>query len=227
MQVTDVDVAKAIIAHEAVDCFIGQEENTTEQPKNPVSCIGGNFWGLTGETWPVAENRTPLFPWLQIVCTDIQNLYRPFFKKQAVSFFLNPEIDGFEAVSRNDHRSFVVREYAVGSTLVPLPRPKSLTAHPFHRINWQSVKDYPSVSKYHGLFEGGVYKSICQIEQFEYENRYGIKIRGWPTPVQTFQCYPGEWDLQIDMTSNYSYADSGIAYLRKNGKHWYVQFECC
>jgi len=227
MQVTEIEVAKAIIAHEAVDCFIGKWEKAAKQPKAPTSCIGGAFWGLKGESWPVAEDGTPLFPWLQIVCSEMKGLYGAFFKKQAVSFFLKPDFDGYEEVSKTDQCVFVVREYGPKDKLVPLPRPKSLTGHRFRKISWKKTKDYPNLSKYYELFDDQVYDALCQLKRFKYANRSGIKIGGWPTPIQTDQRYPGEWDLQIDITSNYMYADSGIAYLSKSKDYWYVLFETC
>ena len=45
--------------------------------------------------------------------------------------------------------------------------------------------------------------------------------------MQSDQEYPGAYDLQIDMTENYMYGDSGIAYLCSRGDQWSVMFECC
>jgi hypothetical protein len=41
MKISDVNVAKAVIAHEAVDCFLAKEESASKQPTNLVSCTGG------------------------------------------------------------------------------------------------------------------------------------------------------------------------------------------
>lgn len=32
MKITDVEIAKAVIAHEAIDCFLGKQEQATQQP---------------------------------------------------------------------------------------------------------------------------------------------------------------------------------------------------
>lgn len=89
------------------------------------------------------------------------------------------------------------------------------------------MQDYPSISKYNRLFDEAVYDSLCAIKNFKYDNLSGIKIGGWPTPVQRNQDYPGSSDLQIDMTENFMYGDSGIGYISRKGSEWYVIFECC
>src|SRR5205085_7052251 len=103
----------------------------------------------------------------------------------------------------------------------PLRRPAGLKRHEFHRVTWQKTPDYPSISKYYGLFEDSVYSALRDDGRFKYENRSGIKIGGWPTPVQSAQRYPGAFDLQIDITENYMYGDSGVAYLSAKGGTWY------
>ena len=68
------------------------------------------------------------------------------------------------------------------------------------------------------------------VEQLGLDNHTGIKIGGWPSLVQR------EYDLlltdsyvmQIDMTENYMYGDSGVAYVyRGKDGRWYVDFDCC
>src|SRR5262245_1487386 len=91
MRITDPEVAKAVIAHEAAECYVGKEGPVSAQPAALVSCIGGTFWGKPGEAWPRAAGGTPLFPWLQIVCTEMERLSAPFHRRQAVCFFLREE----------------------------------------------------------------------------------------------------------------------------------------
>lgn len=227
MKITDIDVAKAVIAHEAVDCFLGAEAPTSEQPADLVSSTGGTFWGRRGEEWPRSAKGKPLIPWLQVVCSEMKGLYGPFYRRQAVCFFLDEGFSDAAAVSNEGVAEFVVRQYAPGEELAPLSRPEALSRHEFHRVAWTKTPDFPSVSKYYDLFEDSVYSAICDDEHFPYENRSGIKIGGWPTPVQTDQRYPGEFDLQIDMTKNYRYGDSGIGYLKARGDRWHLVFECC
>jgi hypothetical protein len=226
IKIGDIDIATAVIAYEAIDCFCGKEQSKTSQPKQLVSCTGGTFWGKQGEPWPTSSEGEPLIPWLQIVCTEMTSLYGAFFKRKAVCFYIRHDMDEAEALSDFDAADFVVREYGLGDELVPLSRPKGLKGHPFRQVVWKKSKDYPGLSKYHGLFEKGVYGSLCKIKNFKYENQSGIKIGGWPTPVQRGQEYPGSHDLQIDMTENYMYGDSGVGHLSRKDGRWYLVFEC-
>ena len=227
MKISDVEVAKAVIAHEGVDCFLAKEGTASKQPGALVSCTGGVFWGKAGETWPRSAEGRPLFPWLQIVCSEMKNLYGPFYRKALVCFYFDEKCYDAEAVSQHDGNEFVARTYGVGEKLKPLKRPAGLERHKFHRVTWKKQQDHPAISKYHGLFDDAVYSAICADKRFKFENRSGIKIGGWPTPIQTGQEYPGTWDLQIDMTKNYMYGDSGIGYVSGSGNNWYVRFECC
>lgn len=227
MKIADAEVAKAIIAHEEVDCFLGKEGPASKQPTELVSCTGGVFWGKPGEQWPSSTNGKPLIPWLQIVCTEMKGLYGPFYRRQAVCFFIDEEFSAADAVSEQDGSNFVVREYPLGDKLAPLHRPAGLERHSFHRVSWQKTADYPSISKYYGLLEDSVYSDLCDDKQLNYLNHSGIKIGGWPTPVQSRQRYPGEFDLQIDITENYMYGDSGVGYLSSRGGRWHLMFECC
>jgi uncharacterized protein YwqG len=227
MKIMDVEVAMAIIAHEAVPCFCGKEQKHSSQPKHLTSCTGGRFFGTPGEPWPVSADGQPLVPWLQVVPNEMDRLNGAFANRKAVCFYIRQDFSDCEAISSFDGSDFVVREYGPNDDLVPLVRPKTLTAHSFHRVIWEKSQDYPSISKYCGLFDAAVYASVCEIKNFKYENRSGIKIGGWPTPVQQSQEYPGSSDLQIDMTKNFMYGDSGIGYLSRKGSAWYVIFECC
>jgi uncharacterized protein YwqG len=227
MQIADIEVAKAVIAHEAVDCFLGKEEPASKQPKNLVSCTGGAFWGALGDEWPRSASGKPLIPWLQIVCTEMKGLYGPFYGRQVVCFHIDEEFGAVEAASKLDRSDFVVREYRVGDKLAPMQRPTELTHHKFHRVTWHKTPDYPSISKYYDLFAESVYSALCDDKSFKCQNHSGIKIGGWPTPVQSDQRYPGEFALQIDITENYMYADSGVAYLSSKAGAWVVMFECC
>jgi hypothetical protein len=39
MKISDVDVAKAVIAHEAVDCFLANEESASKQRRHLVFAL--------------------------------------------------------------------------------------------------------------------------------------------------------------------------------------------
>lgn len=157
----------------------------------------------------------------------MERLYGPFYRRQAICFYIDESFSGAEASSTQDANGFVVREYQLGEQLEPLRRPVELERHHFHRVTWNKIQDYPSISKYYGLFEESVYSALCDDERLEFINHSGIKIGGWPTPIQSDQRYPNEFDLQIDMTDNYVYADSGIGYLSGIRGIWHVMFECC
>lgn len=226
-RISNVDDAIAVIAYEEVSCFCGVEQKSSSQPNQLTSCTGGTFWGKSGESWPTAADGTPLIPWLQIACGEMKNLYGAFHKRKSACFYIHPDFSNYEARSAHDRADFVVREYGIDAHLVPLVRPTVLMGHPFHSVVWKAMQDYPSISKYYGLFDETVYASICELKAFKYENRSGIKIGGWPTPVQRDQQYPGSYDLQIDITDNFMYGDSGIGYLTRSGDGWYLVFECC
>jgi hypothetical protein len=228
VRITDVSVARAVIAHEAVECFVGKEQQPSKEPKKLVSCTGGTFWGKLGEHWPRSASGKPLIPWLQIACTEMDGLYGAFHARRAMCFFIDREFAEFEATSEYDGSDFVVREYGLDEQLAPLRRPTGLAGQKFHRLKWQKVADYPPLSKYYRLFDEKIYSDLCDDNKLGYCNRSGIKIGGWPTPVQVDRGYPGTFDLQIDITKNFMYADAGIGYLSAthDGK-WHVMFDCC
>jgi uncharacterized protein YwqG len=226
-RIGDIEIARAVIAHEAERCFVGKEGKASVQPRRLVSCTGGTFYGRPGEAWPVNGEEEPLIPWLQVACTEMKGLGGAFYQKKCVCFYIHADFDDFEATSAVDESDFVVRTYGLSEKLVPLKRPRDLKGHPFRPVAWEEALDYPSISKYRGLFEEGVYKALCEEKKSPLENRGGIKIGGWPTPVQRRQRYPGSCDLQIDMTENFMYGDSGVGYLRRRGEAWHVIFESC
>jgi len=226
-KVTSLELAMSVIAHEAVSCFCGKEQQSSVQPSRLTSCTGGIFWGKRGEKWPSSTDDQPLIPWLQVVCTEVDGLSGPLYNRKAVCFYVRQPFGGYEATSTFDGSDFVVREYALDDELVPLTRPAALRGHPYHHVTWKELRDFPSISKYCGLFDEAVYRALCEVKDFTFENHSGIKIGGWPTPVQRDQEYPGSHDLQIDMTENFMYGDSGIGYLSRDGERWYVTFDCC
>ncbi len=225
-KIDDLEMAISVIAYEKEDCILATE-NKAKQPKKMVSCTGGVFFGKKGEQWPTTSEGVPLIPWLQIVCAETKIEYGICYQKKAICFYLQEDTDHVEFLSETDNNNFVVREYGLDDTLVPLKRPAKLKGHEFNRVTWEKQPDYPSFSKYYKLFESDVYDSLCEIKKFKYENNSGIKIGGWPTPLQQEQLYPGAFDLQIDMTDNFMYQDSGIGFLSHNNNQWYLVFESC
>ena len=47
-KIGDIEIARAVIAHEAVHCFVGTEQNTSAQPEGAMSCTGGTFFAKAG-----------------------------------------------------------------------------------------------------------------------------------------------------------------------------------
>lgn len=227
VKVTDVEVARAIIEHEAASCFYGKEGPVAKQPTTLTSCIGGAFFGLAGESWPVTADGEPLIPWLQINCADVKGAYGAFHVFKAICFYFREVPEDYEWTSSFDGAEFVVREYPKDAKLTALKRPKSLDEHPYRRVKWTKQLDYPCISKYDSLFDDSTYTTLCDRKNLKFQNRSGIKIGGWPTAVQSPQQYPGHCDLQIDMTENYMYGDSGIGYLSRVGERWSLMFESC
>lgn len=175
----------------------------------------------------MTSDGVPLIPWLQVVCAETGRPWGAFHGKKAVCFFLREDLDGPEASTEEDPDDLVVREYGADDRLVPLVRPKGLARHPFRRVTWSRARDYPALSKYHDLFSPQVYEALRDAKSLAVRNRSGLKIGGWPTPVQRSQDYPGACDLQIDATENFMYQDSGIGYLSRSRGSWYLAFETC
>jgi len=229
VRISDIETAKAVIGHEAVPCYVARFDwkKRKKQPATLTSCFGGRFWGRQGESWPVSAQGTPLFPWLQVNCSDVKRAYGPFYGKRVIAFYLNQDFRDGDVSSKDDEADFVVRTYLPGERLTPLVRPKPLVGHRYVEIRWREENDYPSLSKYYDLFAEETYSALCDAEGFEYDNKGGTKIGGWTSLLQTDQEYPGSWDLQISITPNFMYLDSGIAYLKKTGDGWYARFDTC
>lgn len=224
-RIDSVAAALAVSAHDGVDCYLGKETGKRRQPARLTSGIGGAFWGRRGESWPTTQAGAPLMPWLLVRCDEVPRAGGPFHRRQAIAFYLDPGFRGFEASSSPDADAFVVRTYAPGERLVRLERPKALEGHPWIGIEWRPERDHPALGKYDELFAEDVNAELEARSDLPYANHSGIKIGGWPTPVQRSQQYPGTFDLQIDITSNFMYADSGVGFLRRSGDGWYVMFE--
>jgi hypothetical protein len=141
-------------------------------------------------------------------------------------FYVEEDFAAAEASSATDTSGFVVREYVPNEHLTPLPRPHGPSWHPFHRVTWQRVPDYPQVGRYGDLFSPEVADALSDDDGFEYQHRSGIKIGGWPTSIQFGYWYPGWCDIQIDITQNFIYLDGGIADLSRDRENWYAIFDC-
>jgi hypothetical protein len=160
-----------------------------------------------------------------VSCGDLSDGSGPFHGRQSVCFYIAEDFDGALVSSTIDHSEFVVREYHPGEELVPLRRPGDRDWHPFHLVAWERVKDYPEISRYEDLFLTAVAEALWDDPTFEYRNRSGIKIGGWPTTIQFGDWYPGWCDIQIDTTQNYMYEDAGIAHLSRDGERWDAIFD--
>lgn len=150
-----------------------------------------------------------------------------FSRWKLVCFYIQADFTDDSESSTIDGSDFVVREYGRDEELAPLARPAELGAYSFRPVTWELADDYPSVDKYYELFDEAVYDSVCEADDYAFENHSGIKIGGWPTPLQRRQQDPGSCDLQIDMTETFMYCDSGIGYLSRLEENWFVEFETC
>ena len=153
-----------------------------------------------------------------------------FENVKALAFYIDEEFYDFDHIAE-ENSQIVVREYKESDGIVLLKKPGGLGGHPPYSLMWSQVKAYPSMSYFYEGFTEGIYDYFCENGEKEgLSNHGGIKIGGWPTLVQR-EYENMELDqhlLQIDMTENYMYGDSGICYVSKldNGK-WFFSFDCC
>jgi len=227
--IANIDDAKTAIIDQRRDAIVAADTKSTQNLADIQSCYGGVFHGRQGERWPT-NNGLPIIPWLQIVSRDLPFRLPPFDKLEMVAFFIDPntwEPDFGEP----DHHPIVVREYSLLDDLHPLARPKELSGHPYYSLTWNVVSDHPSLSHFYESFDNTVYDAMCDsVEQLGLDNHTGIKIGGWPSLVQRdYDLLMTEsYVMQIDMTENYMYGDSGVAYVdREKDGRWSVDFDCC
>jgi len=228
-KITSFKEAKHEIARHRLDGIVARDHKCPQDVTQIASCYGGVFHGRAIDKWPTNNDR-PLIPWLQIVARDLPTRLRPFDRFELVSFFIDPETwdDDF---AKHDHHSIVVRAYESLDDLVPLDRPETLPGHPHYRLEWVTVDDFPCLSHFYEKFDNGVYDQICEdADKLSLDNKSGIKISGWPTLVQRDYdlLLTDSYLMQIDMTENYMYGDSGVAYVYFNpDDRWMISFDCC
>lgn len=228
MKINTKEEAREKISSMAKLCLISTDNEASKQPAKDQSFYGGSFYGKGGENWPTYEDRA-LIPWLFLSKKDLpqSNIFQEI---KALAFYIDEEFFDFDHIAEEGSQ-IVVRAYKNSDELMLLEKPYNFKGHPPYILNWSEVKDFPSMSHFYEAFTEEIYDYFCKNEEKEnLTNQSGIKLGGWPTLVQREYGYMDleRHVLQIDMTENYMYADSGICYVSKldNGK-WYLSFDCC
>ncbi len=229
MKVTEITKGREHIRAVAKSALISKDSKCDDQPARNRSFYGGSFYGLPSESWPTFEGR-PLVPWVFISRDSLPKVPDRLLDFAALAFYIDPELFTGDYVAKEGSQ-LVVREYRGIEDLVLLDRPEKLEGHPPYMLDWTERDDFPSLRHFYSDFSEEVYQHFCDHDEAEgLTNHSGIKIGGWPTLVQrdydTFDL--DQFMLQIDMTENYIYADSGIIYVtRLSDGRWHFEFDCC
>ena len=226
MKINTKEEARDKFSSMAKSCSVSTDKEAVEQPSKDQSFYGGSFYGKKGENWPTYGGRA-LIPWL-----FLSKKYLPqsntFKEVKALAFYIDEQFFDCDHIAEEGSQ-IVVRVYKDSDELMLLEKPNNLEGHPPYILNWTDVKDYPSMSHFYEVFTEDIYDYFCENDE-NLTNHSGIKFGGWPTLVQREYDYMDldQHVLQIDMTENYMYADSGICYVSilNNGK-WYFSFDCC
>ena len=177
---------------------------------NTLSGQGGVPLGRPGETWPTL-NGEPLFPVLTVHTHELPVV--PDFLAGGAYWVFFIERDAFEQTVSDG--SLVVRQYPEVSELVPLPQPVDSSAARLG-FSFRAITDYPSstaLAEILGEELGGA--SIEELDE-EFPCHDGIKLGGWPLLIQHtafLATDQPDFQIQLDGTELYDYADSGIGYI--------------
>ncbi len=171
--------------------------------------------GHAGETWPVKKGA-PLFPVLSIHVAELPHV--PDFLEGAEYWSLFIEPHQFEQAT--DDGSLVVRRYPHISGLEPL-RPSTDTMPARLALRFRQVVDFPSsCALEQALRSNPALLSTYREQSDDLEDLFpchdGIKLGGYPLLVHgtTFlQSLHPDFQIQLDTTELYSYADSGVGYV--------------
>lgn len=227
--ITDVAQATKLIHSKGRDAFVAKARIRTQVIIKPESGYGGTCFGAHGESWPTHQGR-PLIPWLQIATDGFPSKHPELSKFGYMAFFLDPK-RADDCIAAFDEEVFVVRTYKDSKKLVPLIRPSLGSEHPFHGIDWELQKDVPPAHHFTKDIASDTIDTLRDHdEQLEIANLSGVKIGGWPTPFQRPYdlLATDDYRLQIDITENYMFADSGIGYIYHDAdRGWIVSFESC
>jgi hypothetical protein len=172
-----------------------------------LSAQGGVPLGLPGETWPALDGE-PLFPILTIASNELP-VIPPFLagNEYWALFILREQ---YEHDVRDG--SLVVRRYPELSQLVPLRPPVGVSSNRLG-LSFSVVMDYPCRRALEKLLGD-------DFDREDLDTRYpchaGIKLGGWPLTIQGIaflMTTDPDFQIQLDCTDLYMYADSGIGYV--------------
>lgn len=176
-------------------------------------CQGGEPLGLPGESWPEFEGER-MFPVLTISTGELP--FVPSFLRGADSwtFFIQP--GAWEHATSDG--SLVVRRY---SSPPRVEGRRHAASPPRLGLEFHEVLDYPSEE---AIFEA-LADSPVALQEFEqdcerlvesFPCHSGIKLGGYPYLIQPggfLASLASGFEIQIDVTDLYMYADSGVGYI--------------
>ncbi|CAN0287170.1 unnamed protein product, partial [Discosporangium mesarthrocarpum] len=169
-----------------------------------------------GERWPTWDSA----PMVAILTIDSHALpYVPPYLQAARHhvFFVQQEP---KLSSMTDDGSLVHRTYNDGVDLLPLEPPPGLDSNPLG-LAFERVVDFPSVESVEAQFGrksecSTLYRTMFESEPAEFVCHDGIKLGGYPLLIRaTAFLIPldSPYEVQIDSTDSFMWADTGIAYL--------------
>jgi uncharacterized protein YwqG len=227
MSELNLDAIAAKLKPHVLPAAVGRLKKRKQDLSSPTSCYGGTFWGRRGEAWPECNGR-PMIPLVQVRCEEVP-VKRPGLKRIALlTVFIDEDVEA--DVSTDADASLVVRQYARLSSLRPLEPPSEVKRYKHSRIEWKKVDDYPGGSDMREILTPDEWKLVRELKrggENPFTHHPGIKIGGWPTPVQVSVAEDESYTMQIDSDYNYMFGDSGILYLfRSDDPHWDARWEC-
>jgi hypothetical protein len=188
------------------------EECGPSEGGNLLSCQGAPL-AAPNEKWPEKDGET-LLPILSIYTPELP--FVPSFLQSHIYWSIFIEADSYDQ-ALNDG-SLVVRRY---SDVAGLEEPEDPEYSFGPRLRFREVIDYPC---YDAIMEAletnadllAAYEERSEILMGQYPCHSGIKLGGYPQLIQGvafLRPLNSEYEIQLDSTEYYSYADTGIGFL--------------
>lgn|SRR5262245_916438 len=192
-----------------------------------IRCRQGRPLAAPHEVWP-QRGDTPLFPILALYTPELP--FVPAFLDGHLYWTFFVELDQHEQCV--DDGSFVVRCYRELAGLEPLRFPSTLGTKfgdtGFHdtelALRFHEVRDYPSATALKCCLQNRpdlleLYHARSRELTVRYPCHSGIKLGGYPKLIQEtyfLKNLDPPFQMQLDCSDYYMYADSGIGYVYSN-----------
>jgi hypothetical protein len=173
---------------------------------------GGLPLGLPTDRWPT-QLGVPLLPILSLSTSELP-FVPSFLADQAYwCFFIKP--GSFEQGVASG--SLVVRSYLSLDGLVPLPAGAPLRRATLG-LRFSAVTDYPSSYAVSASLADrpALLAAYGSAESIRFPCHAGIKLGGYPhliQPTAFLASFDPDFQVQLDSTEFYEYADSGVGYV--------------